>query len=48
MNGLDGMRYLGADPATPADDVERVVMVLLNNRIVTETKAAERRAAKGR
>jgi hypothetical protein len=33
---------------TPADDVERLVMVLLNNRVVTETKplsAAPRRGA---
>ena len=30
------MRFLGADPSRPADAVERVLMVKLNNRIVAE------------
>jgi hypothetical protein len=34
--GLDGMRYLGADPSRPADDLERLAMVELHNRIVAE------------
>lgn len=32
------MRYLGADPSLPADDVETVLMLKLNNRIVAEQK----------
>lgn len=32
------MRYLGADPSKPADDVEQILMVKLNNRIVAEQK----------
>lgn len=38
MCGMDGMRYLGANPAAPADDVERAVMVLLNVRVAAETR----------
>lgn len=30
------MRYLGADPTHPADDIEREVMLMLHNRIVAE------------
>jgi hypothetical protein len=41
MQGMDGMRFLGADPSRPADDVERLAMVLLNNRIVAEHKRGE-------
>jgi hypothetical protein len=44
MNGLDAMRWLGADPRTPADDVERLVMVALNNRVV---KLLEKASANG-
>jgi len=36
--GLDGMRYLGADPARPADAVEQAVMVKLHNRTIRELK----------
>lgn len=36
ISGLDAMRYLGADPRLPADDVERTVMRLVNARIVKE------------
>lgn len=32
------MRYLGADPALPADDIERLLMEKLNNRVVAEMK----------
>lgn len=42
LNGLDGMRYLGADPARPADLTESILMVKLNNRIVAERKRAEK------
>jgi hypothetical protein len=42
LNGMDGMRYLGSDPTQPADDVERFVMVKLNNRIVAEQKRLEK------
>jgi hypothetical protein len=38
LNGLDAMRYLGADPSKPADDVEAMLMEKLNNRIVSEQK----------
>jgi hypothetical protein len=38
INGLDAMRYLGADPAKPADHVEAMLMEKLNNRIVSEHK----------
>ncbi len=40
INGLDGMRYLGADPSRPADHVEALVTEKLNNRIVLECKRA--------
>jgi hypothetical protein len=40
INGLDGMRFLGADPSVPADHVEMLLMVRLNNRIVSEQKKA--------
>lgn len=33
------MRYLGADPRVPADDVEREAMLMLNDRIVAELKS---------
>lgn len=42
MNGLDGMRYLGADPTRPADDLERAVMLMLNERVVKEIEKANR------
>jgi hypothetical protein len=32
------MRYLGADHHTPADDVERLVMVALHNSVIAEEK----------
>lgn len=38
QRGLDGMRYLGADPRTPADDVERMVMRLVDDQIAREQK----------
>ncbi|MEJ7824913.1 MAG: hypothetical protein WKF48_05765 [Solirubrobacteraceae bacterium] len=44
LNGLDGMRYLGADPSRPADHVEVLVMEKLNNRIVAEQKKLMRDA----
>lgn len=30
--GMDGMRYLGADPSRPADEEERVVMLAVLRR----------------
>jgi hypothetical protein len=42
LNGLDGMRFLGADPRLPADEVERIVLVKLNNRIVAEQKRLDK------
>lgn len=30
------MRFLGADPTKPADDIEAMLMVKLNNRVVSE------------
>lgn len=38
LNGLDGMRWLGADPSKPADDIEHLLAIKLNNRIVAEQK----------
>ena len=32
------MRYLGADPSRPADDIEAMLILKLNNRIVAEQK----------
>lgn len=37
-NGLDAMRWLGVDAREPADDVERILALKLNNRIVVEQK----------
>lgn len=41
------MRYLGANPARPADEVEALVMIAVNNRLVADqrraAKAAERK-----
>lgn len=37
MAGIDGMRFLGARPGEPADEVERVVAVALQRAIVKET-----------
>ena len=42
MNGLDGMRFLGADPSKPADDIERMTMLMVNARIVKEHEKAQR------
>lgn len=42
MNGLDGMRWLGSDPSRPADDIERVVMLMVSERIVKEVEAQQR------
>lgn len=39
QRGIDGMRWLGADPRVPADDVERVVMSMVDDAIVSEQKA---------
>jgi hypothetical protein len=36
MVGMDGMRYLGADPTQPADITERVVMLALVKRVIKE------------
>lgn len=36
LNGIDGMRYLGADPRHPADPIERLVSIALHNRIESE------------
>lgn len=38
ITGLDGMRFLGADPSRPADEIEALLMLKLNNRIVAERK----------
>jgi hypothetical protein len=40
LRDLDGMRFLGADPRGPADDVERTVMRLLDDQIAREQEAA--------
>jgi hypothetical protein len=34
IEGFDGMRFLGADPRTPADDIEQLVMLHLQKRVV--------------
>jgi hypothetical protein len=34
------MRYLGADPSKPPDDVEAIVMFELNQRLVREAEKA--------
>jgi hypothetical protein len=34
IEGQDGMRFLGADPRVPADEIERVVMLEHHRRIV--------------
>lgn len=36
MIGMDGMRYLGADPTQPADITEQVVMLALAQRVIRE------------
>jgi hypothetical protein len=41
---MDGMRYLGADPAHPADHIERSVMRGLLRRVDHELKRIEKRA----
>lgn len=41
MSGLDGMRFLGADPAGRADEVEMLLMLKLQNRIVREQERAK-------
>lgn len=40
------MRFLGADPSTPADAEEAILMVKLNNRIVSEEKRIQKAAEK--
>jgi hypothetical protein len=40
LNGMDGMRFLGADPRTAADDIEAVVMVWVSNQMVRDTRDA--------
>lgn len=40
MQGIDGMRWLGAHPGEPADDIERLVAVAMQNRVVKIKEAA--------
>lgn len=37
------MRHLGADPSQPADDIERVVQIALQRRVVKYKEAARGR-----
>jgi hypothetical protein len=40
QRNLDGMRWLGADPTQPADNIERIVMSMVDDQIAREQKAA--------
>lgn len=42
MAGGDGMRYLGADPSKPADDLERLVTRALTNSVFREQERLNR------
>ena len=42
MSGIDGMRFMGADPKTAVDETEAVLMIALHNRIVLEQKRMNR------
>jgi hypothetical protein len=38
--GFDGLRWLGADPSSAADPIERVLAVKLANRVTAEQEGA--------
>lgn len=43
LQEVDGMRWLGADPTGPADDIERLVAVALQTEVVRIKEAASGR-----
>lgn len=40
--GIDGLRWLGANPTVAADPVERIVAVALANRVAAEQEKIDR------
>lgn len=40
------MRFLGSDPRVPADEIERLTMLFLHERVVSMKNAAAKEATK--